>query len=377
MPFRPPAPALTRREWLAGIGATALLASCDSPVDSSTQAADTAGTDGDAAAAQADAPVALPDTASADAAAADAAADVTSADAATGGPTPIAHITSNDRYYVTSCCATPAVDPANWTLTITDRGTLLATLDLAFLMSLQPRDKEHTLECIGGGPQYQLISNAIWTGLPLLEIFAAKGIQVPSDVSQLKMTGLDGYGTGLPTTDLALPMWLVWRMNGQPLPPEHGYPARMLVPGRYGMKNPKWIKDIEFVAQPFTGFWEAQGWSASAYYLPNAYIRAPAPASTLSHGFIDVFGTAFAGRDPIVRVDVRIDGGPWQPTVLDYFGVQDVWTLWHFDWQATAGAHTVQARCTTASGATSDENPEGTGGLSGYNGSMAISVTVA
>ncbi len=359
MPARSSPPALTRRDLLAGAGATALLAACAEPAAAPVEAADAADSSADAATGLAN----------------DATVD-TASDVASGGP-PIHPITENERFYITSCCATPTVDAATWTMTISDRGTLLATLDMAFLESLKPRDKEHTLECIGGGPHYQLISNAIWTGLPLPEILAAKGVQIPGDVAEMKITGLDEFSTGLPVTDLTLPMWLVWRVNGAALPPEHGFPARLLVPNRYGMKNPKWVKALEFVAQTYIGFWESQGWSKTAYYRPNAYIRGPATASTAQIGPVQVFGTAFAGRDAIVKVDVRVDSGPWQTATLDYSGVQDVWTLWHFDWQATAGNHTVQARCLTASGATSDENPEGSDALAGYNGSMAISVTVA
>ncbi len=383
MSVRLPSSALTRRDVLASATAAALLAACGEKVAGTDALADAATPESDA---QLDAPT---DTASdiaadaaQDASAVDAAADATAeaADVAPDAtpPTPLqATITPNEKFYVTSCCSTPQMDAATWSMTVSDRGKLLATWTLDYLESLKPRDKEHTLECIGGGPAYQLLSNAIWTGLPLLEIFAASGITVPSDISEMKIVGLDDFGTGLPTADLALPIWLVWRVNGQPLPPEHGFPVRMLVPNRYGMKNPKWMKSIEFVDQPFIGFWESKGWSKTAYYRPNAYIRSHAPSSQQKAGKQLAFGTAFAGRDAVVKVDCRIDGGTWQPAILDYTGVQDVWTLWHFGFELTPGVHTLQARCTTASGAQSEENPEGTDGLSGYNGSMAISFVVA
>ncbi len=399
MPIHLPASALSRRDWLAGVGATAVLTACGAQEGPTSDGADGAALDADAngtvpvqdAQTPADATFGVDAMATdlgedasttdlgADASTTDAGTDAAEASAAdvTSAVLPMNPITANGQFYITSCCTTPAVDASTWTLTVSDRGKLLATIDMAFLESLQPSDKEHTLECIGGGPQYQLISNAIWTGVPLLQIFAAKGIQVPGDVSEMKITALDDFSTGLPTSDLSLPIWLVWRVNGAPLPPEHGFPARLLVPNRYGMKNPKWIKAIEFVSQPYIGFWESQGWSKTAYYRPNAYIHGLTPSSAQKAGKIQVFGTAFAGRDSVVTVDVRIDKGPWQTAVLDYGGVQDVWTLWHFDWLATTGFHTVQARCTTASGATSDENPEGTDTLAGYNGSMAISLTVA
>ena len=370
----PPETNVSRRGLLVGAGAAALLAACEKVPAPTGESADAAAPDADAGQLQPDVAVD---------AAADVASDVTAtakdvaADVAVSGPPYFDAITPNERWYVTSCCTTPQVDAASWVMTIKDRGKVLTTLDLPFLESLKPRDREHTLECISGGPAYNQISNGVWYGLPLPEILAAKGIQVPAGVTEMKMTALDGYATGLPTSDLALPMWLVWKLNGVPLPPEHGFPVRTLVPNRYGMKNPKWLKELEFVDQPFIGFWESQGWSKTAFYRPNAYIKGPASQALLKAGKNVVFGVAYAGRDPVVKVELRIDNGPWQPTTLDYFAKQDVWTLWHFDWQADLGAHALQARCTTASGAMSEDNPEGSDPLSGYDGSMAISVSVA
>lgn len=370
MPAKPASPALTRRDVLLGAGVSALLAACgETKTATSAEGADAqSGLDGAVGT----------DVANDTGAAVDAAQDAT----LTFGdpldlPQTLDPITPNQRFYITSCCGTPDVDATNWSFDVLDRGKLLATIDLKFLESLQPRDKEHTLECIGGGPHYQLISNAIWTGLPLTEIFAAKGITIPVGVPELKITALDQFSTGLPVTDLDLPIWLVWRVGGQPLPQEHGYPARLLVPNRYGMKNPKWLKSIEFVDQPYIGFWESQGWSKTAFYRPNAYIQSPKMADAIKAGVIRVLGTAFAGRDPIASVEVRIDSGPWQAAVLDYTGKQDVWTLWHFDWPAVSGVHAIQVRCTTASGAVTDPKPEGSAPLNGYDGSMTIGITVA
>jgi DMSO/TMAO reductase YedYZ molybdopterin-dependent catalytic subunit len=364
MTAKPASPALTRRDVLVGAGASALLAACGETAAGATQGAADAGSSGDAATST------------------DAAVGTAQDAALTYGdpldlPQALDAITPNQRFYITSCCGTPETDAATWSFDVLDRGKLLATIDLKFLESLQPRDKEHTLECIGGGPPYQLISNAIWTGLPLPEILAAKGVTVPVSVPELKITSLDDFSTGLPVSDLDLPIWLVWRVGGQPLPPAHGYPARLLVPNRYGMKNPKWLKAIEFVDQPYLGFWETQGWSKTAYYRPNAYIQSPKMADALKPGLVRVLGTAFAGRDPVAKVEISVDSGPWQAAVLDYSGKQDVWTLWHFDWPAGSGVHTIQARCITASGAMSDPKAEGTNPLSGYDGSMTISLTVA
>ena len=170
-------------------------------------------------------------------------------------------------------------------------------------------------------------------------------------------------------------MWLVWKLNGADLPPEHGYPARLLVPGRYGMKNPKWIVEIDFVDEAVIGFWESRGWSNTAEYLPNALVHQPTRLASYPAGALRVLGTAFAGSDPVTRVDVRVDGGEWQQATLDYAPGADVWTLWHFDWDAEVGTHTVQARCTTASDEQS-AGPEATASLTGFDGSMEVEVEV-
>lgn len=90
-----------------------------------------------------------------------------------------------------------------------------------------------------------------------------------------------------------------------------------------------------------------------------------------------LYGTAYAGSDPVKAVHVRVDGGDWQPAVLDYASGKDIWVLWHFDWNATNGDHTLQARCTTQSGAMSLDDPAGTQDAAGYDGSMRINVKVA
>ena len=356
--------ALSRRAWLQGIGATALLAACgETAIDLPVAETDTS-TGGDGTVGVADAGKT-----------GDAAADV-AADTVTKAPG-LSPITPVEDYYITSSGITPNVDFETWTLQFLDRGTLLATLDRKQLDALLPRDKEHTLECIGGGPSYPLISNGIWTGLPLPEIFAKLGFAAPTDTSGVKVSALDGYKTAIPAADVALPVWLVWRLNGQPLPPQHGYPARLLVPGRYGMKNPKWVSALEFIDEPFAGYWESKGWSDSAVYRPNTYIMGPAPGRALDVGPVDVYGTAFAGRDPIARVEFRVDDGPWQDAKLDYNGGPDIWTLWRFTWNATKGDHTVQARCTTKSGLMSDPRADGDGDwASGYNGSAAAGYLV-
>ena len=283
-------------------------------------------------------------------------------------------ITPNEDFYVTSCCGTPEIDGAAWSCLVRDGETELASFDLAWLEAQTPRDKEHTLECIGAGPYNLAISNAVWTGLPLSELLAALGVSVPAGAIEIVFTSEDGYSTSLPVADLDLPIWLVWRMNGEPLPAQHGSPARLLVPGRYGMKNPKWIVEIAFSPEPYTGYWEGYGWSQTAEYKANALIRAPERNETVLAGPVRAQGTAYAGSDPVVAVQVQVDDGDWVDAALDYNPGADIWTLWHLDLELPAGDHTITARCQTASGAASLDTTEGTEGLEGYDGSMRVSV---
>lgn len=301
-----------------------------------------------------------------------------------GGSTPVAPgevldpITPTDQFYVTSCCGTPTVDRDAWSLEFRANGAPLGSIDLAGLEALDAREKEHTLQCIGGGPSNPSIGNALWSGLPVREIMDLLGVSVPASAVEIKFTGADGYETSVPVADLDGPMWLVWAINGEPLPDAHGTTARILNPGRYGTKNPKWITAFDFIDEPFVGYWERSGWSNDATYQPNGLIAAPGYGTTLAAGPVRVLGTAFAGRDPIARVQVSTDGGAtFSDAEITYGGKQDAWTLWAFDWDAEPGEHRVRVRVTTASGATDTGDPEGTDHLHGYDGGMEIRVTVA
>ncbi len=302
-------------------------------------------------------------------------ADGSSADAGSSGSPGIDPISSNDDHYITSCCGTPTVDGAAWKLVIADRGKPVATLTMATLDGLAATKREHTLQCIGAHPGNQAISNAVWTGLPLRDVLKSVGATVPAAITTLKCTAADGYSTGLPVADLDKPIRLVWRMNGAPIPPDHGYPARLIVPGRYGMKNPKWLTGIELLDKPYTGYWESFGWSDEAPYKPNTLVRSPDDGAEVTGPTVRVSGTAYAGSDPVVAVHAKVDNGDWQPAVLDYAPGPDVWALWHFDWAPAAkGEARLAFRCTTKSGATSKDVvvPD----LNGWEGSHAVRYTV-
>lgn len=291
-------------------------------------------------------------------------------------PLGLSPLVSNEDFYVTSCCGTPTVDVATWSLQIRAGGVLLGSVDYAGLEALPARDREHTLECISAGPYHHAIGNTVWSGVPLRELLDHLGVSVPASAVEMKLTGADGYTTSIPVADLDKPVWIVWRMHGEPLPPAHGTTARLLVPGRYGMKNPKWLVEIDFIDEPYIGYWEGVGWSNTAEYLPNTLIQTPVDNLSVPAGPVEVLGTAFAGSDAVTGVLVSVDGGAtWADAELTYQNGPDVWVLWRFRWEASPGEHRVQARCRTASGAQSGgEAP--TASLDGWDGSMVVDVTV-
>jgi hypothetical protein len=291
-------------------------------------------------------------------------------------------ITANAEFYEYTVYPVPEVDPDAHSTAILHEDVELATLDRAFVETLVARDKEHTLQCIGSRPRIQNIGNAIWSGLPLVEVLDALGVEIPATAVGLRIVGADTYHAGVPISDLDEgdegPIWLVWRMNGEPPPLVHGAPYRLLVPGRYGVKNIKWPTEIAFVDTPHESYWTSKGWSEEAKYRANTFVTRPVEGIELPRGECVRFaGTAFAGPDPIALVEVSLDDGPWEPAAIDYTNGPDIWTLWSWDWTTKEGAHTIQVRCTTESGAVSAANPNGTDQFKGYDGSMRVMVTVA
>ncbi len=287
-------------------------------------------------------------------------------------------ITEIQDFYKYQCCGQPAVDPDSWELRILDRGELLATLNKAYLETLPVSQIELTLECIGASPRSPNINNATWGGMPLQDVIDDLGISMPDpSIREIRIAGVDGYHASLPVTAIAdAPIWLVWQMNGEPLPEIHGHPARLMVPGRYGIKNIKWIQEIEFVDEIWEGFWDTYGWNHEGNYLINGYILLPAPESIHSRP-VHVLGTAFAGKDPVTRVEITSDGGEtWSDCEFDYAPGPNRWVLWRFLFDPSApGEFELRIRCTSESGAMT-AGTTATNSLNGFDGGQAIRITV-
>ncbi|MGH7780032.1 MAG: molybdopterin-dependent oxidoreductase, partial [Candidatus Binataceae bacterium] len=155
-----------------------------------------------------------------------------------GGPTP------NAKFYITSYGSTPTIGSDAWRLSI--KGLVANPFEISYaqIKSLPQIDETLTLECIGNPPDGSLISNARWQGVRLQPLLSRA--RVSRRAVWVSMRAADGYYTGLPVEELLrAENFMPWKMNGVPLPPDHGFPVRIFIPGKYGMKQPKWITQIE------------------------------------------------------------------------------------------------------------------------------------
>ena len=261
-------------------------------------------------------------------------------------------ITANeDHYTVDTTLVKPRVLIDEWRLEI--KGLVESPFSLTYdqLLDLEAVEQLHTLECISNYVGGDLISTALWTGVPLRDLLDRA--QVKPGAYDVAFTSVDGYTDSIPIAKAMEDRTLVaYLMNGKTVPQDHGYPARMLVPNIYGMKNVKWIRTIEVVNYDFIGYWQQQGWSDAAPVNTNARIDLPSRNIRWTGGAIMVAGIAFAGARGISKVELSSDGAKtWAPASLEAPIGALAWTRWRFDWTPTgAGPVKIIVRATDGTG---------------------------
>jgi DMSO/TMAO reductase YedYZ molybdopterin-dependent catalytic subunit len=238
-------------------------------------------------------------------------------------------ITSNAKFYtVSKNFFDPAVNPQTWRLKIHGLVERPLELSLAQLQAMPAHAEAATFICISNEVGGDLIGTAVWTGVPLKGLLEAAGLQPTG--RRVVFRADDGYSTGVPVERCLQPQTLLaYAMNGAALPPSHGFPLRVVVPGYYGMKQPKWLTEIEVVAHDYQGYWEQRGWADEAVVKTMSRIDVPAHRAQLpSHGAL-IAGIAFAGERGIKAVAVSVDGGAtWQEMPLKPPLSAYSWTLW-------------------------------------------------
>ncbi|MDP9317611.1 MAG: sulfite oxidase, partial [Actinomycetota bacterium] len=295
-------------------------------------------------------------------------------------------VTPPGLHYLLTHYDIPAVDPDAFRLTVGGEVDTSMSLDLDALRARPRVSAVVTLECAGNGRARLLprpvsqpwlveaVGTSRWTGTPLAPLLRESGIQ--SDAVDVVFTGADhgiergveqDYQRSLPMAEaMREDVLLAYEMNGAPLPPQHGYPLRLVVPGWYGMAHVKWLSRIELVADPFEGF------QMRAYRLrqqpgadgvpltriePRALLVPPgfpdfmSRARVVRPGLVTVEGRAWSGWAPVRAVEVSVDGGDTWPAAtlqpaLDRWG----WARWSWSWEATVGSYTLSARASDMSG---------------------------
>ena len=266
-------------------------------------------------------------------------------------------VTSNQDFYaVYYDRRTVGVDGTTWKLEVTGEVKYPLTLTRDDVKALPSMTEMRTLECISNPVGGNLISNAVWKGVPMGELLNRAGLK--DGVREIKITAADGYATAIPVALALHPhAFLAYEMNGEPLPDEHGFPLRCLWPGRYGMKQPKWVTRIEAINTHYSGYWERQGWSNEARIKINSQIRMPESGETVAAPTFVIWGTAFSGEEGVSRVEVSVDDGKtWNEATLTRGPTPYVWTEWKYTWQPAASGHAnLVVRATDGAGTTQSE----------------------
>ncbi len=286
-------------------------------------------------------------------------------------------VTSNtDFYRIDTALTVPQLSRSDWQLKIHGMVDREMTYRFEDLERFEAIEKLVTLACVSNPVGGDLISNAAWTGYRVRDLLAEAGVQ--SDADMVLSMSIDGFTAGTPVDALTdnRDSLLAVGMNGQPLPTEHGYPARLVVPGLYGyVSATKWVVDLEVTRfDKAEAYWTRLGWSARGPIKTESRIDVPRSGQDVARGPVTFGGVAWAQNRGVRGVEVRIDGpdkqGDWQPADLGTGYSNDTWRLWSFNWQATQpGLHTIAVRATDNTGAvqTADQADPVPDGATGWH----------
>jgi DMSO/TMAO reductase YedYZ molybdopterin-dependent catalytic subunit len=281
---------------------------------------------------------------------------------------------SADFYTVSKNFIDPAVAVNGWRLKID--GLVDRPMELTYdeLTALPASEGYYTLMCISNEIGGDLWGNANWRGVKLKYLLEQAGVH--TDGVKAIFSAADDYKDSVKLDRALHPdALLAWEMNGAPLKNEHGFPARLLIPGIYGMKNVKWLSGISIVSTDFHGFWQNQGWDDAAPYQTEARIDVPPGRESVVPGALSVGGVAFAGDRGIQSVEVSTDQGQtWQPTQVKPGLSPNSWQLWRTDLQVDRSTKEIRVRATDGLGRPQvrEGAPPFPSGATGYH-----SVTIA
>jgi len=281
-----------------------------------------------------------------------------------------------DFYRIDTALTVPLIEPGEWRLRIHGMVDKEMTLTYQDLLDRGLSDAWITLCCVSNEVGGDLIGNTVWSGVPIKAILDEVGVQQGADA--LLSTSHDGWTCGTPLEALAdgRDSLLAVAMDGEPLPIEHGFPVRQVVPGLYGyVSATKWVVDWEITRfQDFSAYWTERGWSPLGPIKTQS--RIDVPGGKAKAGVVKVAGVAWAQQRGIKAVEVRVDGGVWNQATLAKVPNIDTWAQWVWDWDAQPGDHRLEVRATDSTGTPqtakrADVLPDG---ATGYDGAF-VTVT--
>lgn len=284
-------------------------------------------------------------------------------------------VPTDDFYRIDTALAVPQVPKDSWSLRIHGMVANELELDFADLLAREQVERYITLSCVSNEVGGGLVGNALWQGVLLKPLLEEAGLD--PEATQVVSRSIDGWNCGSPTSAImdGRDAMLAIAMNGEPLPAEHGYPVRLVVPGLYGyVSATKWVTEIELTRwEDFDGYWVPRGWSKEGPIKTMARIDRPSRGrgyAPSADGIVDIAGLAWAVHRGISRVEVSIDDGEWRECELAGVPSDDTWRQWRYRWtDATAGEHSVRARAYDGDGEVqpSEPKPPAPNGAQGYH----------
>ena len=263
-------------------------------------------------------------------------------------------VPNRDFYRIDTALVVPAVDPNEWRLRIHGMVDRELVIDYRELVQRRLTEDWVTICCVSNPIGGDLIGNAWWSGVRVADLLAEAGVRPGADA--VKQTSQDGWTCGTPIEALTddRNAMLAIAMNGEPLPLEHGFPVRMIVPGLYGyVSATKWLVDLEVTRfEDFSAYWTERGWSSKGPVKTQSRIEVPRDGTEVSPGPVRVGGHAWAQHTGIEKVEYRLDGDAWREAELGRVPDNDTWVQWAGVVDVRAGNHSLTVRATDRSGYT-------------------------
>ena len=282
------------------------------------------------------------------------------------------YITPNDNFYrIDTALSLPRINIKTWNLQI--GGMVNTPLQFSYDDLLASKMVEHTITicCVSNEVGGKYIGNATWQGVLLADLLNEAGVDPRAE--QVFGTSVDGWTCGFPV-GAALDgrdSMIAIGMNGEPLPLEHGFPARVIVPGLYGyVSATKWLERLDLTTwDQAEGYWVPRGWSRHGPIKTQSRIDVPRRGEDVIAGKVVIAGVAWAQHRGIEKVEVQIEDGSWRKATLALDVSDDTWRQWKYEWDATPGDYTIQVRATDKTGETQTQevSPPDPDGATGYH----------